>query len=202
MSVFVETAFLDCIGHITGLREGGTPLGGWKIENGGPETQCIISDFFKTVVSKMETNSSNPLLPIFNEVKQAFINTYSRENKVFLKERLSILRTAKDPNVRAKAAAEIWAPEIAMPDETIFAKWQLSGVTANPITNSGGCRSVCSGVSVLRTPSHLTDNRTAAMVVRSRSAGVVDGSTSVRSKSVVLIEVSLVTVFSCWMDPD
>ncbi len=132
MSIIAETALLESIGHITGLREGSTPLGGCKIEDGGTATQQIISGFFKTVLAKTETNSSNPLLLLFNEVKQAFINTYSRENEVFLKERLLVLRTAKDPNARAKAVAEIWAPEIAIPDETILTKWQLSGVTANP----------------------------------------------------------------------
>ena len=132
VSAVAETALLESIGHITGLRDGSTPLGGRKIENGGSETQQIISDFFKTVLSETKTHSSNPLLPIFNEVKKAFVDTYSSENETFLKERLSVLRTAKDPDARAKAAAEIWAPEIAMPDETIFAKWQLSDVTANP----------------------------------------------------------------------
>jgi len=132
MSAIAETALLESIGHITGLREGSTPLGGRKVENGGSQTQHVISDFFKTVLLKTKTHSPNPLIPVFNEVKKAFIDTYSRENKTFLKERLSVLRTAKDPDARAKAAAEIWAPEIAMPDETILAKWQLSGVTANP----------------------------------------------------------------------
>lgn len=132
MSVIAETALRESIGHITGLSAGSTPLGGTRIENGGSETQQMISDFFKTVLSKTKAQSLHPLLPIFNKVKKAFIDTYSKGNETFLKERLSVLRTAGDANDRAKAAAEIWAPEIAMSDEVILSKWQLSGVTANP----------------------------------------------------------------------
>jgi len=132
MPDIVETALLESIGHITGLWEGSTPLGGRRIENGAIETQHIIADFFNTLLSKKAAHSSNPLLPLYNEVRKAFSNTYSGENEAFLKERLSVLRSNKDPNLRAKAAAEIWAPEIAMPDETILAKWQLSGVSVNP----------------------------------------------------------------------
>jgi hypothetical protein len=95
MSAIAETALLESIGHITGLREGSVPLGGRKVENGGSQTQYVISDFFKTVLSKTRTHSPNPLIPVFNEVKKAFIAAYSRENETFLKERLSVLRTAR-----------------------------------------------------------------------------------------------------------
>jgi len=132
MSIIAENALRETIGQITGLLEGSTPLGGRKVEFGGTDTQNIIADFFKRVLSEKQTHSDNPLIPIFNEVKEAFIGTYSGENETFLEDRLSILCTEKDPDVRAKAAAEIWAPEIAMPDDKVLVKWQLSGVTANP----------------------------------------------------------------------
>lgn len=131
MPVIAETALLETIGHIIGLRNECTPLGGRKIENRGNEPQRIIYNFFNALFSKTKTPSSNPLLPVFNEVKKTFISTYSGENETFLKERLFVLRNAKESNVRAKAVAEIWAPEIAMPDDTILAKWRLSGVAAN-----------------------------------------------------------------------
>ncbi len=131
MTSIAEIALLESIGHITGLLKGSTPLGGRKIENGPRETQNIIADFFQTVLEQKEARSSNPLLPVFDDIRQAFRDTYAGKNEAFLKKRLSILRTATDPNVRARAVAEIWTPEIALPDEAILAKWQLSHVTAN-----------------------------------------------------------------------
>jgi len=131
MSIVIETTLQETIGQITGLSAGNTPLGGRKVESGVTDTQNIIADFFKTVLSEKQIFSDNPLILIFNELKEAFSKAHSHENGTFLKNRLSILRSEKDPNIRAKATAEIWAPEIAMPDEMILAKWQLSNASAN-----------------------------------------------------------------------
>ena len=132
MPAIAETALRESIGHITGLLEGGTPLGGCRVEPGTDETQQIIADFFTTLISGKPIAASNPLRPVFDELKKAFIDAYSGENEAFISKRLDILRTAAASNVRAQAAAEIWAPEIALPDEAILKKWRLSDVAANP----------------------------------------------------------------------
>lgn len=130
MSAVAEAALRESIGHITGLLEGSTPLGGRRVEPGTNETRRIIADFFQSVISDHET-SSNSLRSFFDELKNAFIEAYSGDDAVFLEKRLDILRRAAEPNDRARAAAEIWAPEIATPDDAILPKWQLANVTAN-----------------------------------------------------------------------
>ncbi len=131
MPSIAEAALRESIGHITGLPEGRTPLGGRRIGPDANETRRIIAAFFNTVVSGKGADPSNPLLTVFDELKKTFLDAYSGENDAFLNERLDILRHATLPNLRAQAAAEIWAPEIAMPDEAILAKWQLRDVAAN-----------------------------------------------------------------------
>ena len=131
MTATAETALRESIGQITGLMEGSTPLGGRKVVTGPGETQRIIADFFKTVISANEKGLSNPLRPFFDDLQKAFVRAYRGDNAAFLEKRLNILRGAQDANTRAQAAAEIWAPEIAMPEDAILPKWQLSAVRAN-----------------------------------------------------------------------
>ena len=107
MSIIIETTLQETIGQITGLSGGNTPLGGRKVEFGANDIQNIIADFFKTILSEKHILSDNPLIPLFNELKEAFSRAHSDENETFLENRLSILRSEKDPNIRAKATAEI-----------------------------------------------------------------------------------------------
>ncbi len=131
MAVIAEEALRESIGHITGLIEDRPPLGGVKVEPVTSETQRLVAEFFETVVSGKAADAANPLPSLFDALKKAFIDFYSGETEAFLQARLETLRAAADPNARARAAAEIWAPEIALPDETILAKWQLTDVAAN-----------------------------------------------------------------------
>ncbi len=125
---FAEEALRESIGHVTGLIKGSTPLGGVKVETGADETQRRIAEFFQAVVSGKAADAANPLPPLFDALKTAFIDFYTGENERFLRPRLETLRASSDPNARAQAAAEIWAPEIALPEATILAKWRLADV--------------------------------------------------------------------------
>src|SRR3954447_18655891 len=56
--------------------------------------------------------------------------------------------------------------------------------------NDSAASAFCWGERLLRTPNHMNDKRTAAMVARIRWEGVDDGRTSTRSRRLVLTEDS------------
>ena len=100
MAAIAETALRESIDHITGLIEGFTPLGGRRVLASPGETQRIIADFFQTVISESETDLSNPLRPLFDDLPKAFVSAYCGDNEAFVEKRLNILRWAQDANIR------------------------------------------------------------------------------------------------------
>ncbi len=128
----VESMLRKTIAYITGLKGFSIPLGSVKIKNGTFAIQNHIADFFKAIVSDNPINSDHDLIPVFDNLKKDFIEFYCDEiNAIFLKERMDVLNDTEEINIRAKAAAEIWAPEIAMPETDILSRWRLDNVMPN-----------------------------------------------------------------------
>jgi len=133
MPEYIESILRETIAHITGLKGSSIPLGSVEVKYGDAAVQNHIADFFLAITSGSPGSYGNDLIPLFNSLKKDFIEFYSEEkNSVFLKDRVKILNSTEDVNIRAKAAAEIWAPEIAMSEADMLPKWRLDRVLPNP----------------------------------------------------------------------
>lgn len=132
MHLNVKQAFKETIAHITGLKEGFPPLGGIKVAHGDSPTQNDIAGFFMYILGLSDSYENTELFDIYNILENDFLRYYSdEENTCFLEDRIQIIESATDNNIRAKAITEIWAPETAMHNDEILPAWKLSSVQAN-----------------------------------------------------------------------
>jgi hypothetical protein len=134
----IEETLLATIRLITGINSTLPALGGLPVKPpaaGQDEVEHTIAEFFHAVVAGKTpaSRAARELLNEFGNVREIFVAYYAAdENFAFFEARRPTVLSGTDPETVAQAVSELWAPEIAMPDNEIFRRWQLKDVKPNP----------------------------------------------------------------------
>lgn len=134
MGVEPEAVLVRTVKLITGIDTGCPALGGTAVtrpeENRHPVPRQIAGFFHRLAAG---SGGNTDLDRRYQAVRRIFTDYYRQAGpQQFLAERWPVIQTARDPETAARAVTEVWAPEVAMSDDQIFPRWQLTEVKENP----------------------------------------------------------------------
>ncbi len=131
----IRNLFLTSIAQAVGKN--GTPLCGYSVKDarpGPPELKTLIR-FFSMIPDfpgpAIDNTLMSALVSEYREAETIFIDYYEKHPDLAEAAEKALAQATTDEE-RARGVAELWLPELTIPDEEILPKWKLSGVRENP----------------------------------------------------------------------